>query len=244
MRYELYYWPTIQGRGEFIRLALEEAGADYIDVVRLPEEKGGGRQAMLDFLADASADRPPFAPPILKAGKLVLAQTPNILMWLGKRHNLAPKSEAGMLWCNQLAMTIADFLIEAHDVHHPLAKAFYYEDQQAEARRRVTDFIPMRIPKFYDYMERVLAANPAGDRYLVGKRISYADLCLFQIVEGMRYAFPKTMAKTEPSYPAIVALHAMVAARPRIRAYAESGQRIPFNEHGIFRHYPELDTGG
>ena len=244
MRYELYYWPTIQGRGEFIRLALEEAGADYVDVIRLPDDEGGGRQAMLDFLSDASHDRPPFAPPILKAGKLVLCQTPNILLWLGQRHNLAPKSEAGMLWTNQLAMTTADFLIEAHDVHHPLAKAFYYEDQKKEARRRATDFIPMRLPKFLGYMERVLAANPAGDRHLVGKRISYADLGLFQIVEGLRYAFPKTMKKIEPSYPKVVALHAMVAARPRIRAYAESGRRLPFNQHGIFRHYPELDTGG
>jgi glutathione S-transferase len=240
MRYELYYWPTIQGRGEFIRLALEEAGADYVDVIRLPEDQGGGRQAMLDFLA-ADHERPPYAPPILKAGKTILSQTPNILMWLGQRHNLAPKSETGKLWTNQLAMTIADFLVEAHDVHHPLAKAFYYEDQKKEAKRRATDFVPARIPKFYGYMERVLAANPSGDTHLVGKRLSYADLCLFQIVEGMRYAFPKTMAKAERGFPRIVALHAMVAARPRIRAYAESGRRIPFNDHGIFRHYPELD---
>jgi glutathione S-transferase len=241
MRYELYYWPTIQGRGEFIRLALEDAGADYVDVIRLPESGGGGRQAMLDFLADASHERPPFAPPVLKAGRLVLAQTPNILMWLGQRHNLAPKSEAGMLWTNQLAMTIADFLIEAHDVHHPLAKAFYYEDQKAEAKRRASDFVPTRIPKFFGYMERVLAANPSGDRFLVGKRLSYADLGLFQIVEGMRYAFPGTMTTIEVQHPKVLALHAMVAARPRIRAYAESGRRIPFNQHGIFRHYPELD---
>jgi glutathione S-transferase len=243
MRYELYYWPTIQGRGEFIRLALEEAGADYDDVIRLPESEGGGRQAMLDFLADASHDRPPYAPPILKAGKTILAQTPNILLWLGQRHNLAPKGETGMLWCNQLAMTIADFLVEAHDVHHPLAKAFYYEEQKQEAKRRAGDFVPARMPKFFGYMERVLAANPAGDRHLVGKRLSYADLGLFQIVEGMRYAFPKSMVKLEASHPRVVALHAMVAARPRIRAYAESGRRIPFNEHGIFRHYPELDIG-
>jgi glutathione S-transferase len=241
MRYELYYWPSIQGRGEFIRLALEEAGADYVDVIRLPEAEGGGRQAMLDFLADAGHARPPFAPPILKAGRLVLAQTPNILMWLGQRHNLAPKSDASRLWCNQLAMTIADFLVEAHDVHHPLAKAFYYEDQREEAKRRASDFVPARMPKFFGYMERVLAANPSGDRHLVGKRISYADLGLFQIVEGMRYAFPRTMARLEPHYPKIVALHATVAARPRIRAYAASGRRIPFNQHGIFRHYPELD---
>jgi glutathione S-transferase len=196
---------------------------------------------MLDFLADASHERPPFAPPVLKAGRLVLAQTPNILMWLGQRHNLAPKSEAGMLWTNQLAMTIADFLIEAHDVHHPLAKAFYYEDQKAEAKRRASDFVPTRIPKFFGYMERVLAANPSGDRFLVGKRLSYADLGLFQIVEGMRYAFPGTMTTIEVQHPKVLALHAMVAARPRIRAYAESGRRIPFNQHGIFRHYPELD---
>ncbi|MFT5182255.1 MAG: glutathione S-transferase [Alphaproteobacteria bacterium] len=241
VRYELYYWPSIQGRGEFIRLALEEAAADYIDVVRTPESAGGGVSAMLDFLT-GDIDHPPFAPPILKAGKRVIAQTANILMFLGARHKLAPAGEDGRMWTHQLQLTIDDFLVEAHDVHHPLAKSFYYEDQRKEARRRATDFVPARLPKFLGYMERVLTQNPSGDKHLVGGRLSYADLSLFQIVEGLRYAFPNTMARVEPDYPRVVALHARVAERPRIRAYASSGQRIPFNEHGIFRYYKELDS--
>lgn len=241
MRYELYYWPCIQGRGEFIRLALEEAAADYIDVVREPESAGGGVDAMFEFLTSDAIDHPPFAPPILKAGKRVIAQTASILMFLGDRHKLAPASEHGRLWTNQLQLTMNDFLVEAHDVHHPLAKAYYYEDQRTEARRRADDFIPARLPKFLNYMEKVLSQNPSGPKHLVGARLTYADLSLFQIVEGLRYAFPATMAQVEPSYPNIVALHALVAERPRIRTYIESDQRIPFNEHGIFRYYKELD---
>jgi len=241
MRYELYYWPSIQGRGEFIRLALEEAAADYIDVVRTPERAGGGIAPMFDFLAGGGTDHPPFAPPILKAGKRVIAQTSIILMFLGGRHKLAPASDDGRLWTHQLQLTMDDFLVEAHDVHHPLAKIFYYEDQRKEALRRTENFKSERIPKFFGYMERVLTQNPSGSKHLVGARLTYADLSLFQIVEGMRYAFPNTMAHAEPDYPLVVALHARVGERPRIKAYAESDQRIPFNTDGIFRYYKELD---
>ena len=241
MRYELYYWPTIQGRGEFIRLALEEAAADYVDVVRTPEKQGGGVPAMLKLLNDNANGQPPFAPPILLAGKRMIAQTANILMFLGARHKLAPASETGRMWIHQLQLTMADFLVEAHDVHHPLAKSFYYEDQRKEARRRAGDFIPARLPKFLGYMERVLAQNPGGSKYLVGARLTYADLSLFQTVEGLRFAFPNTMARVEPDYPLVTALHSRVAERPRIKAYAGSGRRIPFNQHGIFRYYKELD---
>ncbi len=240
MRYDLYYWPTIQGRGEFIRLALEEAGADYIDVARTPES--GGVDAMLNLLADNSLDHPPFAPPILKAGKRIIAQTANILMYLGDRHKLAPASESGRSWTHQLQLTMEDFLVEVHDVHHPLAKSLYYEDQREEARRRAQNFVSERMPKFLGYMERVLAQNPSSDTHLVGARLTYADLSLFQTIEGLRYAFPKTMRRIEPEYPLVIALHARAAERPRIRAYIESERRIPFNEHGIFRHYEELDT--
>jgi len=241
VRYELYYWPSIPGRGEFIRLALEEAAADYVDVVREPASKGGGVSAMFEFLEDGDTARPPFAPPILKAGKRVISQTSIILMFLGTRHKLAPASEDGRLWTHQLQLTMDDFVVEAHDVHHPLAKSFYYEDQRKEALRRTENFKSERIPKFFGYMERVLAQNPSGPKYLVGARLTYADLSLFQIVEGMRYAFPKTMARAERDYPLVVALHSRVAERPRIRAYRTSDQCIPFNEHGIFRYYKELD---
>jgi glutathione S-transferase len=241
LRYELYYWPTIQGRGEFIRLALEEAAADYIDVVRLPESEGGGVAAMLDLLNGGDIGQPPFAPPILKAGKRLIAQTANILLYLGSRHKLAPASESGRMWTHQLQLTMADFLVEAHDVHHPLAKSLYYEEQRKEAKRRAADFIPARLPKFLGYMERVLAQNPSGGKHLVGARLSYADLSLFQTVEGLRYAFPNTMARVERDYPLVMALHARAGERPRIKAYVASDRRIPFNEHGIFRHYSELD---
>jgi len=242
MRYELYYWPSIQGRGEFVRLALAEAAAGYVDVVREPESAGGGVAAMFDLLEGDDIVHVPFAPPILKAGKRLIAQSANILMFLGARHKLAPASETGRMWTHQLQLTMDDFLVEAHDVHHPLAKSFYYEEQRDEALRRAENFRSERLPKFLGYMERVLEQNPAGSKHLVGGRLTYADLSLFQHVEGLRYAFPNAMAQAERQHPLLVALHARVAARPRIEAYAASGQRIPFNQHGIFRHYPELDA--
>lgn len=241
MRYALYYWPSIQGRGEFVRLALEEAGADYVDVARQPEKPGGGMPALLELLEGGTVERPPFAPPFLEAGRLIIGQTANILLFLGERHGLAPGSQAGRLWVHQLQLTLADLVAEAHDAHHPISGGLYYEDQRAEARRRAAEFRETRIPKFLGYFERTLARNPAGDRWLAGARRSYADLSLFQVVAGLRYAFPRAMAGLETAYPRIAALHDRIAARPRIRAYLASDRRIPFNEEGIFRHYPELD---
>jgi glutathione S-transferase len=242
MRYELYYWPSIQGRGEFVRLVLEEAGADYVDVARMPEEQGGGISAMMRFLEDETVAHPPFAPPFLKAGRLIIGQTANILMYLGARHNLAPANQAGRLWANQLQLTVADLVAEVHDTHHPIASNLYYEDQRKEAKRRAADFLKARAPKFLGYFEEVLAQNRAGKGYLIGARLSYPDLSLFQIVEGLRYAFPRAMTRLEKKYPQTIALHDKVAARPRIAAYLASERRIPFNEEGIFRHYKELDA--
>jgi len=240
MRYELHYWPTIQGRGEFVRLALEEAGADYVDVARLTPRQGGGEAALLRRLADRKVAQPPFAPPFLKAGRLVIGQTANILLFLGPRHGLAPSGEAGRLWAHQLQLTIADLVQEVHDTHHPIASGLYYEDQRPAARRRAADFVESRAPKFLGYFEAVLARNPAGDRHLVGARLSYPDLSLFQIVAGLRYAFPRAMTRLEKRHKRLVALHDRVAARPRIAAYLASERRIPFSEEGIFRHYREL----
>jgi glutathione S-transferase len=237
MAYELYYWPTIQGRGEFVRLALEEAGADYVDVAR----RRGGVAAMQRLMDGARAEHPPFAPPFLKDGEVLIAQTANILLYLGRRHALAPRDETGRLWAHQLQLTIADVVDEAHDTHHPIASGLYFEDQQTEARRRAADFIANRIPKYLGYFERVLDQNPRGDRHLVGRRVSYCDLSLFQLVAGLRYAFPRAMAELEPRFPRVAALHDRIAARPRIDTYLKSARRITFNEHGIFRHYPELD---
>ena len=237
MRYELYYWPSIQGRGEFVRLALEEAGADYIDVARAPQR---GVPMLMRFLEGKSQGRVPFAPPFLKAGKLVIAQTANILLWLAPRHGLVPKNEESRLWAHQLQLTMADWLVEVHDAHHPIGGAFYYEDQKPESKRRAAHFTAERLPKFLGYFERVLVREKGG--WLLGKAFSYADLSLFQMIAGLRYAFPRAMGSLEPKYPRSVALHERVAARPRIAAYLRSQRRVDFNQHGIFRHYPELDV--
>jgi glutathione S-transferase len=237
MKYELYYWAEIQGRGEYIRLALEAAGADYVDVARKP----GGETKMMKLLQ--SGPTPSFAPPYLKAGKLMIGQTANILLYLGDKLGLAPKTEAGRLWSHQLQMTISDFVVEIHDVHHPIGSGLYYEDQKPEAKRRAADFLENRVPKFLGYFERIAKANKAGKgKFMVGARLSHVDTSLFQIVEGLRYAFPKAMRRLEKKAPRVVAVHDAVAALPRIRAYLDSPRRIPFNQMGIFRHYPELDS--
>jgi glutathione S-transferase len=235
MIYELYYWPEIQGRGEFVRLALEDAGAEYVDVAR----RRGGTSAMLKLLDDAKIKTPLFAPPFLKAGKLLIGQTANILLFLGSRHGLAPVAEAGRLWTHQLQLTIADFVLEIHDTHHPIASGLYYEDQRQEARRRTRDFLKSRAPKYLGYFERVLERSPG--KYLIGRTATYADLSLFQVVAGLRYAFPRAMARLEQRHPRVVAVHDRVAQRPRIAAYLNSDRRIAFNQMGIFRHYRELD---
>jgi glutathione S-transferase len=233
MRYQLYYWPDIQGRGEYVRLALEDAGADYEDVAR-----GAGGMAAMTKMMEA-ADTPPFAPPFLKAGSLVIGQTANILLYLGARHGLAPKAEAGKLWVHQLQLTIADFVLEVHDTHHPLGPSLYYEDQRGPAKKRSGEFWKERVPKYLGYFERLV--SDSGGAFTTGRRATYVDLSLFQIVEGLRYAFPKRMKKFEREIPRLVDLHDRVAARPNIEAYLGSDRRIAFNEDGIFRRYRELD---
>jgi glutathione S-transferase len=234
MRYELLYWPGIQGRGEYVRLALEEAGADYADVARTER----GLATMMKMMA-ARSGTPPFAPPFLKAGKLVIGQAANILLYLGSRHGLAPKAEARKLWVHQLQLTIADLVLEIHDTHHPLGPALYYEDQRAAAKKRTEEFWKERVPKYLGYFERLLQGG--GGSYVTGRKLTYVDLSLFQIVEGLRYAFPRRMKAFERKIPGLVELHDRVAARPNIKAYLESHRRIPFNEDGIFRRYKALD---
>lgn len=239
MRYELYYTPTNQGRGEFIRLALEEARADYIDVAR-ESGPGQGAEAVGRFLQDASVAHPPFAQPFLKAGKLVIGQTANILLYLGPRLGLAPKAEAGRLWAHQLQLTIADLLKEIQDTHHPVAHGLYYEEQKPEALKYTRHFLAERLPKFLAYFERVLGGAD-GHVYMVGGSLSYVDLSMFQLIEGLRFSFPRTVERVAPGYPGLAALHERVAARPNIAAYLNSPRRIPFNDRGIFRHYSELE---
>ena len=240
MRYELYYQPLIQGRGEFIRLALEDAGADYVDVARDPNF---GRPGIMKFMEDPALDHPPYAPPFLKAGKLLISQTANILQFLGPPLGLVPKAEGSRIWANQLQLTVADWLYETGQTHHPIANVLYYEEQTAEAKKRAAHFTANRIPKFLGYFERILKRNAIGNPFLFGKKVCYVDLSLFQMIEGSRYAFPRTMAKLELQAPRLIALHDRVQTRPRIAAYLASPRRLPFNESGIFRHYPELEEG-
>ena len=241
--YELHYWPTIQGRGEFVRLALEYADLKYADVARGLEENGGGEEALMNSLQSADKHRPPFAPPYLKTVDMVIGQTANILLFLGNRHALAPIDEAGWLWTHQLQLTIADFVAEAHDTHHPLGVGLYYEDQKSEALRRTAEFRKHRVPKFFSYFERVIERNDCAQGWMVGDEPTYVDLSMFQVIEGMRYAFPKLLRRVERDYPRLSSLRDRVAELPRIAAYLSSPRRIAFNEDGIFRRYPELDEG-
>jgi glutathione S-transferase len=241
--YELYYWPNIPGRGEFVRLALEDGGAEYVDVARLPEDQGGGIKALMKMMRDEGSPLQPLAPPFLKVGGEVIAQTANILHYLAPRLGLVPEDEAGQRQAHQLQLTIADFINEAHDVHHPIAVSLYYEDQRVEARRRAPLFINERLPKYLGYFERVLERNGAADRaHLVGAAASYVDLSMFHVIAGLDYAFPRAMAQMAPKIPLLRALHRRIPQRPRLAAYLASPRRIAFNQHGLFRHYPELDV--
>ena len=234
--YELYYWPQIQGRGEFVRLALEDAGATYRDVAREP----GGMRALDRMLRTSVPGATlPFAPPILRAGKLVIAQSGLILHYLGPRLGLSPSSEAGQLAALQHQLTLADFAAEAHDTHHPIGVGLYYEEQQPEAQRRAEQFVSARMPKFLGYFERVLKHS---GRYLLGRQCSYADLSLFQTIEGLNYAFPNAFSGLRRKLPRVMDVVARVAQRPRLAAYLGSPRRIAFNEHGLYRHYAELDA--
>jgi glutathione S-transferase len=240
MAYELYYWPSIQGRGEFVRLALEQAGAPYVDIGR---EKGAGRGVdAIMALLKGGGEHPPFAPPVLRDGEVLVAQTAAILFHLGGRLGLAPQDEAGRLWTHQIGLTIADLVVEAHDSHHPLGPELYYEDQKPEAGRRAEAFRTGRIRKFLGWLETILERNGAGSGWLVGADLTYADLSAFQVVEGLSYAFPRAAAAELARTPRLASLASRVRALPNIGAYLASPRRIPFNQEGIFRRYPELDA--
>jgi glutathione S-transferase len=238
MSYELYYWPGIPGRGEFVRLALEDAGCAYVDMAREPD----GMRRMTELMRDPAVVRPPFAPPFLKDGERLIGQTAAILAHLGPRLALAPEEFEDRLWVHQIQLTIADLVQEAHDTHHPLGAELYYEDQKPEAHRRAKSFRDQRIPKFLGWFETVLARNPDSDQWLAGRAATYADLSLFHTIEALRYAFPKATARALKETPRVVALGERVKERPGIRGYLMSGRRLPFNEDGVFRHYPELDA--
>ena len=281
MAYELHYWPTIQGRGEFVRLALEAAGAPYIDIARGDEADKQGVPALMRALADKRERHLPFAPPFLKDGDYVIGQTAAILQYLAPTLKLVGRNEQARTWSLQVQLTIADMVDEAHDAHAPpsswhssVEPASWVKVKAAVvwfvglagcvatpgAAGAVTStvqtiwvssltrgvlsatfFCRERMPKFMQWFERILVQNPAGPRHLVAGRLSYPDLSLFQLVEGLRYAFPKASERVLSRTPHVRELQARVAALPRVAAYLASERRIPFNQQGLFRHYPELD---
>ena len=237
--YQLYYWPGIPGRGEFVRLALEAAAVPYRDVGR---EQGFEAVAEFAGVTGASVSSMPFAPPYLRVDGLTIFQTANICAYIGERHALAPDDEQGRLFALGLAMTVEDCAREAHDTHHPISVNLYYEEQQDAAQRRAEDFRNDRLGKFLGYFDRVLSTNPVGSDWLVRAQMSYADLSLFQLVEGLRHAFPRAMARQEPGFPRLVALASRISQHERISSYLHSDRRCPFNNQGLFRYYPELDA--
>lgn len=237
--YELYYWPGIQGRGEFVRLALEDAGAHYVDVARTH----GGMRKMMALMAGRSlapAAPPPFAPPFLKDGKLLIAQTANILAYLAPRLKLVARDDASRARALQVQLTIADLVSETHETHHPIGGGLYYEDQKPAAKKRAAGFVSERLPKFLDWLEEVIERG--GGDYLLGRRFSYVDLSAFQVTCGLKYAFPNAMKRLTPRIPRLLRLQTRVAERKGVAAYLASDRRAPFNEEGIFRHYAELDA--
>ena len=241
-KYELFYWPGLQGRGEFIRLLFEEAGVDYVDVGRLPEDQGGGVPAILRLLGGEHDGLLPLAPPILRVGDLTIAQVASICLFLAPRLGLVPDDEPSRLQADQLQLTVADLVSEVHDTHHPIATGRYYEEQKPAALERAAFFTDQRLPKFLGYFERVLGRNTrSGGRHLVGADLTYVDLSIFQVLEGLAYAFPNAFAQQQGAIPKLLALRDRVRERPRLAAYLASDRRIPFNETGIFRRYPELD---
>ncbi|GAB3629600.1 glutathione S-transferase [Pandoraea terrae] len=240
MAYELFYWPGLQGRGEFVRLAFEATKTPYVDIVR---EAGPGRGMgeMMSMLRDDSLVEAPFAPPFLRVGDQIIGQTANILQYLGPRLGLAGKDERTQIFTHGLQLTIADLVTEVHDSHHPIASRLYYSAQRNEARKRSADLIDYRVPKFFGYFERVLTNNPSHKGWLVGDALTYADLSLFQVIAGLHFAFPRAMTGFANAYPRCATVHDAVAALPAIAAYLQSPRRVPFNNTGIFRHYKALD---
>ncbi|KAI9326723.1 putative glutathione S-transferase [Obelidium mucronatum] len=230
MKVQLFYWPTIQGRGEFVRLLLEETKTDYEDVARSGAE---GLKAMRDAMSSGDPSLvQPLSPPFVKIDGLpVVFHVANILLVLGNRLGLGGKTEDERVVVNQLQLSIADLVSEIHDGHHPIAVSLYYEDQKQEAARRTVHLVTERIPKYLKYFESILVKNSLN--WLVGDGITYVDLSMFQVLVGLEYAFPKAMTRLSQEIPCLMKL--------KDSEYLASTRRIPFNENGIFRHYSELD---
>lgn len=241
MAVDLYYWPGIQGRGEFVRLVLEAAGVEYREMSELPEADGGGMAAMTAFLEGRRGYPIPFAPPFIVDGETLVSQAGAISAYLGEKFDLAPDGEGERIFARSLALTTADAVTEAHDVHHPIGVGRSYEDQKPEAERRAAEFRAERMPKFLAWYERLIEANPAASGFLVGNRLTYCDLGLFQLVEGLTHAFPERMSVLSGDVPRVIALTEIVRDHDRVSAYFASGRRQAFDENGLFRNYAALD---
>jgi len=231
MSYRLYYWPSIPGRGEFVRLVLEDAGADYVDI---------GRQQGANAVAEILHRGDHFAPPILEDDYESLSHVAHILSWISVPLGLAPDNDRDLRRMDQLLLTVTDFVTEIHDTHHPLGPSLYYDEQTAEATRRAEVFLADRLSLFLQYFETSLLLNPLGDAWLVGDRCTVLDLAVFHVLCGLDHALPHAMAQQD--IPRLAALAARVAERPLLAAYLASDRRIPFNQDGVFRHYPALDA--
>ncbi|WP_028965682.1 glutathione S-transferase [Sphingomonas phyllosphaerae] len=236
MTYDLWYWPTIQGRGEFVRLVLEAGGIGYRDRAR-----DDGAEAMMRDMA-GRGPRAPFAPPYLVADDVTVAQVADIVLFLQDRHGIGSQDAGMQYWLHQLQLTVADLIAEVHAVHHPVDPMAWYREQRDEAVRAAGQFRRKRIPKFLDHFEAALGAEDGP--FVAGAAWSGVDMALFQIVAGLRYMFPRRMAALAGDYPRLAALHDAVAALPAVAAYLASERRVAFNTDGIFRHYPELDGDG
>ncbi|KAF1816408.1 glutathione S-transferase protein-like protein [Eremomyces bilateralis CBS 781.70] len=250
--YHLIYWPDIPGRGEFVRLAFEAAGTAYLDV---SNASSAGVKPVLSLISDKhvgdDVGNPPiFAPPALKIvdgkgeGKdLLIHQTPNILAYLGERLGLIGEEEGDKYHVSQVALTALDLCDECHDTHHPVSVVKYYAEQKEEALKKAEDFRASRIPKFFGYFERVLKSNEseAKGKYLVGSKLTYADTTVWQVVNGVSYAFPKEVEARKKDYPLLFeTFYPGIQEEKGIKQYLASDRRLSYSD-GIFRHYPELD---
>ncbi|SMY24333.1 unnamed protein product [Zymoseptoria tritici ST99CH_1A5] len=249
-KYEILYHPGIPGRGEFIRLAFEVTGTPYTDIAN--SQKDGYatvQKTCMNTTSTASegSNPPMFAPPALRipgAGKngeaLVIAQTSNILLYLSEKLSLLPEGdENGKYFVNQLVLTALDLNNEIHDTHHPIGPSLYYEDQKDASLLKAKDVRENRIPKFLSYFERVLKGNGDG-KYLVGERVTTADVTVWQVLDGLQFAFPKEMAVRRKEFEALFKWYEGFKEEKGLKAYLGSERRLPYSQ-GVFRYYPELD---
>lgn len=250
--FELLYHPSVPGRGEFIRLALEAASIPYNDVANNDKKGYSIVQAACSpkSTGDTDGNPPAFAPPALRvpgAGKdgktLLIYQTPNILIYLGPHLGLAPEDEVERLWVNQNMLTALDLNNETHDTHHPIAVMQYYEDQKEEALKKSKNFRENRIPKYFSFFERVLKGNEetGKGKYLVSDMLTYADTTLWQVMDGLHFAFPKELEARSNDYPLLFGtFYPSIKEEKHLKEYLASDRRLPYSM-GVFRHYPELD---